>query len=699
MRLFGKEHLFNMKIKKMLSLLLCSALLIPSCSVAASAQETDTQKKTYTYYFLAPDNWFDTSLGAVNGDIGCYWQNSDVPEETIQWPGTKMTPAFDIGENIFKITGVPADATTVCFNSYLDEDYVVDTDVKLSDPQVAYVNICGYGEDDAKEIYDGCPVTDNFDGFIYVINPYEGSQYSELSMATQYFGAWFKLDEYKNYPEYYGSYNIEKKKTGCTYYLAAPDNWFKAEKGAENSDVGAVLYSDYTDNGDKNSEHIVEKMTPAPEIGDNIFKLENVPYKYTYIQFYDYTDIKPHRVNGEAVYPSDAVLTRGYNICKMLSIYDYENDYEKRSSFDGMVYVFDMDYSHEYSRYGDSMVQGGAWFTANSYKDYESYYGSYKKHDSDEHKEGTFTYYFLAPESWCGNSKEPGKNGIVIGSKSEDGSEGTYLLRAPEIGENVYAAKGVSPTRNNIRFASWEGEEMGACTRIISTKGYDGNCPYDESVKTENFDGWIYVLDGTTDSIGDSFGAWFTVEDYRKHADYYGIYGVDGETPDEPADIHKDQRFTLYFLAPDSWVKKDAGALNDKVGCVIEETKIKLTNEEYPGAEMTPAFDIGENVFKITGLLPDTFTLYFTNYTLQYDEQKECRPITVRPNSDGSCPYNGMIYVLDCTSARRYATGLIDNYGGEWFDLDDYKNNNAYYKYIHICGGRCRKGYSVFCRP
>ena len=53
---------------------------------------------------------------------------------------------------------------------------------------------------------------------------------------------------------------------GCS--VAASDNWFKTEKRAENTDFGAVLYSDYTDLGDKNSEHFIEKMTHAPELQD-----------------------------------------------------------------------------------------------------------------------------------------------------------------------------------------------------------------------------------------------------------------------------------------------------------------------------------------------------------------------------------------------------------------------------------------------
>ena len=656
--------------KKITSILLAAAMLSSALcaggSVTASADE-----QTYTYYFLAPDEWFDTSLGALNEDIGCYWWQ---PEENGKWPGTKMTPAPEIGENVYKITDVPKDVTALIFNNSVSAYDPYDPSLIPYSQQTVNINTEGYDKYEARELYDGCKATDNFDNYIYVMDL--DQDYTGEFEWTPFSGAWFTLDDYKNHPDYYGTYNIGLKPSNCTYYFAAPDSWFKTDKGAENADIGAVLYSDFTQGGTDDTDRITEKMTPAPEIGENIFKLENVPYKYNYIQFYDYTDIKPHRVNGEAVYPSDAVSTRGYSSRTKTCPYDRS---VKCPSFSGMIYVFDMDYSHEYSRYGDSMVQDGEWFTPDSYKNYTRYYGSYKNPDSPEYDVGGCTYYFLAPESWCSESKEPGESGIVIGSKDVNGSEGQYLMRAPEIGENVYVAKDVSPNRTEFRFASWQGEFMGDCTRVIFTDGYNGNCPYDAGVETENFNGWIYVLDGATDSFGDAFGAWFTVDDYKNHADYYGTYGFDKETPDAPSDLHETQRFTLYFLAPDDWIKTEAGAKNDKIGYILEKTTAEQ-NAEYPGAEMTPAPEIGENVFKMTGLLPEDFDITFTNYTVSYDNDIPMYSTrqSVKVKNDGSCPYDGMICLIDPYTPK-YDTGT--GFYSEWCTLDSYKDSDLYKAY------------------
>ena len=66
---------------------------------------------------MAPEDWFNTDKGAVNGEIGCYWWR---PEEKASWPGNKMTSAPEIGRNVFKITDVPDGAFEIIFNDYTE---------------------------------------------------------------------------------------------------------------------------------------------------------------------------------------------------------------------------------------------------------------------------------------------------------------------------------------------------------------------------------------------------------------------------------------------------------------------------------------------------------------------------------------------------------------------------------------------------
>ena len=677
-----------MKFKKILALLLSAALAAPCCAVAASADIVDaeeTASKTYTYYFLAPFDWFDTSCGALNEDIGCYWWE---PEERAEWPGVKMTPAPEVGKNVFKITDVPYEATTIIFNSYVD---LLDTSVAPYSFSTMNINTEGYDEMDVQGMYEGCEVTDNFDGYIFVLDlDYDFSGYDNYSV---YPGAWFKLDEYKNYSDYYGTYNIDQHKSACTYYFAAPDNWFKAEAGAENSDIGAALFSYFGDYGGYDLfEPVYETMTPAPEVGENVFKLENVPYKYNYIRFYDGTSLEPHSVGGETVYSTFLVSTRGYNIHSTYCPYDSSF---KCTSSDELVYVLNRNDVHNAGNWQENIrVQGGAWFTKDNYKNYAKYYGTYGLPDSPEYDVGSSTFYFLLPKDWydIANEDVNGNKEIVLADNDHLSYEGTVLTPAPEIGQDVYAARGVTPPEKaTMSFVTLTAQDVPEkSTRPLDMSGYDGNCPYDKSVKTDSFDGWIFVLDGSTDLFGDAFGAWFKPDDYKHYADYYGSYGFEVETPDTPdtpdtpAVPHADQRFTLYFLAPDSWIKTEAGAVNDKVGCLIERHSDGALYLGRPGAEMTPAPEVGENVFKLSGLLPEDFSIVFDDYLPDYfdpylplwdEAAKLSLPFEVEVDEDGSCPYDGMIYVLNLHDHVTLPDVEPTDSGcrGKWFTLEDYK--------------------------
>lgn len=80
--------------------------------------DTDTDD-TYTYYFLAPYDWFDTTRGAYNEDVGAYYWYDD-NNTPVAWPGVKMTRCPEIDENVFKIEGVPADMAYIIFNAYFN---------------------------------------------------------------------------------------------------------------------------------------------------------------------------------------------------------------------------------------------------------------------------------------------------------------------------------------------------------------------------------------------------------------------------------------------------------------------------------------------------------------------------------------------------------------------------------------------------
>ena len=149
---------------------------------------------------------------------------------------------------------------------------------------------------------------------------------------------------------------------------------------------------------------------------------------------------------------------------------------------------------------------------------------------------------------------------------------------------------------------------------------------------------------------------------------------------------------TYYFLAPDNFFKSEAGAVNDKVGVYWWQPS---ENAAWPGAEMTAAPEVGDNVFKVEGVGSDTTTIIFNAFVDAGNpadpELAKVAHQTVNINTegyDGDAPYdenlvtddfNGWIYVLDCNAKDVNEFSQAETTGGAWFKLDDYKSNEQYY--------------------
>ena len=189
--------------KKVISILLSAAMLVAMFCVGFGAV-TAAADDTRTYYFLAPDNYCKTEAGAANTDVGAYWWS---PEENAPWPGQTMTAAPEIGENIYKIEGVPAKTTALVFNAFVDAGTPQDPKLAAVAHQTKDVNLEGYDASEEECPYDGSVDTANFDGWVFVLNLNEKGV-NELSGAETAGGAWFTVDNYKSSETYYGSYGF-----------------------------------------------------------------------------------------------------------------------------------------------------------------------------------------------------------------------------------------------------------------------------------------------------------------------------------------------------------------------------------------------------------------------------------------------------------------------------------------------------------
>jgi len=189
---------------KVISILLSAAMLVATLCVGFGAVAASADENTYTYYFLAPDNYFKTDKGAYNDKVGAYWWTGEPLPGA--WPGVEMTAAPEVGDNIFKVD-VPKKTVQVIFNAGFDAQN--DPELLKQAHQTEDIGTEGYEGDECPYDDDANPIeTDNFDGWVYVLKIGATNDGTAVSDATTTAGAWFKLDDYKNYDEYYGTYGF-----------------------------------------------------------------------------------------------------------------------------------------------------------------------------------------------------------------------------------------------------------------------------------------------------------------------------------------------------------------------------------------------------------------------------------------------------------------------------------------------------------
>ena len=289
-------------------------------------------------------------------------------------------------------------------------------------------------------------------------------------------------------------------------------------------------------------------MTPAPEVGENVFKMSGILPQDFIITFNDYHD--------DTVFWSDAAKTT--------TPIEIKINEDGTCPYDNMIYVMELLPYVELPRNGYSDpsepddLRNGKWFSLEDYKTGEYsdvYYGSYGFDIPYE-----MTYYFLAPDSWFDTEK---------GALNEDVCCSTYIFNtdlifpgqkmtpAPEVGKNVFKVtltkyeKYLGFNANVEDYRDEKGKIIPEVTKYLRNAdhvdigtyklgGYHGNCPYDESVTTDNFNGWIYVLNCNkanrliTGEIDYPCGEWFTLENYKNYPDYYGTYTfVTGESEEK----------------------------------------------------------------------------------------------------------------------------------------------------------------------
>ena len=156
-----------------------------------------------TYYFLAPDDFLK-----YNDQVGVYYW---LPVEAAPRPGISMTPAPEVGKNVYKCSVLNKELTlNLVFNAFVDAGSPADPELVQFAPQTKYISVEGYIPGDS-EIYE---ILDNFYGMIFVTKPivWETSEYTAQNV---YSGEWFSIDPddynyYRHYKNYYGTYGLDE---------------------------------------------------------------------------------------------------------------------------------------------------------------------------------------------------------------------------------------------------------------------------------------------------------------------------------------------------------------------------------------------------------------------------------------------------------------------------------------------------------
>ena len=302
-----------------------------------------------------------------------------------------------------------------------------------------------------------------------------------------------------------------EEKATSTYYFLAPDNYFKAEAGAVNADVGFY----YWDDGG-NGAWPGQPATPAPEVHPNAFKV-TIPNK-------DYIAAIVFNAYVDAGEPADPELAKVAHQTKDI--------YVDVKDCNNMIYVLMQDEAHmSINPVSQAVTSSGDWFTLDSFKDsanYASYNFDVAETDTDVavdtdkttdtdtpatgkkfHKDDivTVTYKIGNLEKAAAVNSELYYNSAVLavntayGDKEND-EEGFHVeYEKGSVEVNTASAEGkvdIGATLGSKGVNDFKGEPAAVCTvQFIATADFNED-ELGISVKTTSL---TNVVDGATNTI------------------------------------------------------------------------------------------------------------------------------------------------------------------------------------------------------
>lgn len=200
-------------MKKLLSLVLCTLLILGSVSVSVASAATQQSLKqaienyekssgetvnTKRYYFLMPNGengMRGTHEEYMYGEFAPSWYNDNANHAGIYWWDTgKVDPKSFPGYKMLKgdsesvyYADVPDFVETIIFNNFFDGGYDFGNSIWYNAFQSNMIDTCGYKENESDIYPDGLS---SFENMIYVINP-SLYDYTQLEPSRTYAGEWF----------------------------------------------------------------------------------------------------------------------------------------------------------------------------------------------------------------------------------------------------------------------------------------------------------------------------------------------------------------------------------------------------------------------------------------------------------------------------------------------------------------------------
>ncbi len=705
--------------KRILSMSLALLMFIAVGSVAMVSAETTLPEKEEgknRYYFYMPDEW----KNEYTDTAGIYWWEGT--DFCSYWPGYTSNKAD--AEGIFYYD-VPQDVTTIIWNNALDGGMDVTQDIYSCAYETVAIGSEYYAPGESENYPNG---TDSFDEMIYVIDP-TATSVNESNGKKIYKGEWYyyygggeygfiPLEGDETTPDETTpdepTQDTEKPVSTYRYYFYMPDEWKN-----EYTDTAGIYWWNGTNDCDSWPGYVANETDV-----DGVYYYD-VPTDVPFVIWNNALDGGADKTQDiyTAAYQTVGVGTEYYDVGESV------NYPEGTDNFDEMIYVIDptavrvIDSSGKKEFAGEwYYYYGGGEYGFTPEKGDEVFTGKTHVINDEDTAVETNRYYFYLPDEWKNEYTDTAGIYWWNGTNDCDSWPG-YTANETDV-DGVY----YYDVPKDVDFVIWNNALDGGSDPSldvfsavkqsvnIGTEYYEPGESDNYPEGTDNFDGMIYVIDPTINSIGS-----YDKEVYKGEWYYYyggGEYGFTPEKGDEvftgKTHVINDEDVTIPDEStPDTVVLTDTKTgvsvegnfdaqlavkevtademisdidfilVGSKAGKVYDITLSNDGSELQPDSVVTvkiPAIDETSKVYRMesNGTLTDMNAVYEDGFLVFTTEHFSIYVVTEKLGFDiGDVNMDGHVNIKDATEIQKNIANLVQLSDDALFFADFNKDNTV----------------------